>query len=105
MFGLFKNRDKVGKQTQSADVHNPIMRAAAEGQMNALGARQDFQHRDCNASQNTDMLGFYQSMAAHNAEEVRRLSKALAIHEARYAKQMAGLKKATAAAAEKRRKV
>ncbi len=101
MFNLFKKSDKLGKQTQSADVHNPIRRAALEGQLNALQGQPPF----LTALEMQSHIEFWRASSLRNAEEVKRLSGLLAIHNDRYAKQMAGLKKATKASADKRRRV
>ncbi len=92
MFNFFRTRDKLGKQTQSADVHNPIRRSGG-----GVGYY--------NEAESFNEIAFWRASSLRNAEEVKRLSGLLAIHNDRYAKQMAGLKKATKASADKRRKV
>ncbi len=100
MFNLFKKSDKIGKQTQSAEAHNPIrraeyMRAVAQG-------APDVAYGNVSNDPNPEAT-FWRASSLRNAEEVKRLSGLLAIHNDRYAKQMAGLKKATKASADKRR--
>ncbi len=105
MFNFFRTRDKLGKQTQSAETHNPIRRAALEGQMNALGNTQGVplvSHGNVSLDPNPEAT-FWRASSLRKAEEVKRLSGLLAIHNDRYAKQMAGLKKATKASADRRR--
>ncbi len=100
MFNLFKKSDKVGKQTQSAEAHNPIrrveyMRAVAQGVP-------DVAYGNVSNDPNPEAT-FWRASSLRNAEEVKRLSSLLAIHEAREHKRREGLKKATKASADKRR--